>query len=75
MAEQLAATAAASGRGGCGVRSVDNSTLIPTLLRDAAVPTAQPLLVLLTANVSLGLGLGPGAIAVNRCGADCTLLW
>jgi hypothetical protein len=75
FAEHLAAAAAAPARGGCGVRSVDNSTLIPTLLRDAAVPTAQPLLVLLTANVSLGLGLGPGAIAVSRCGADCTVLW
>jgi hypothetical protein len=48
------------------VRAADNSALIHTLLRYAAVPTAQPLLVLLTANISLGLRLGPGAIPISR---------
>jgi hypothetical protein len=45
---------------------VGNAGLVSTLLQDAAVATQQPLLVLLAANVSLGLGLGPGAIDIRR---------
>jgi hypothetical protein len=52
--------------GGCNVRSVNNETLVPTLLRDAAVPTDQPLLVLIIANVTLGQGLHAGAIDIRR---------
>lgn len=44
-------------RPGCNIRTVDNTTLVPTLVRDAAVSTSQPLLVRVTANVTLGPGL------------------
>lgn len=58
---------AAAAQDGCNVRSVDNSSLInPTLLKYGSLPTPQPLLVLITSNVSLGWGLNPGAIPVHR---------
>jgi hypothetical protein len=38
---------------GCGVRMVANSSLVPTLLRDATVNTSQPLLIRLVSNVTL----------------------
>jgi hypothetical protein len=60
--------------GGCNVRTVNNASLIPTLLLDAAVSTDQPLLVLITANVSLGQGLRAGAIDIRRPTA-MTGLW
>jgi hypothetical protein len=66
---QPAASAAlvpAAPLGGCNVRTVNNATLVPTLLRDAAVPTDQPLLVLIIANVTLGQGLRAGAIDIRR---------
>jgi hypothetical protein len=50
---------------GCNVRSVDNRTLVPTLLRDAGVRTAQPLLVRITTNVTLGPGLN-SSIPIRR---------
>jgi hypothetical protein len=63
----MAAAAAAGAQHGCAVRVADNSTLVPTLLQDADVSTQQPLLVIVPFNVSLGRGLGPGAIRINRC--------
>jgi hypothetical protein len=66
---QPAASAAlvpAAPPGGCNVRSVNNVTLLPTLLLDAAVPTDQPLLVFIIANVTLGQGLRAGAVDVRR---------
>lgn len=65
-AAPLTAGAAAAAVGGCAVRAVDNSTLVPTLRRDAAVATLQPLLVIITSNVSLGAGLYPGSISILR---------
>lgn len=52
--------------GGCNVCSVDQATLLPTLLRDAAAPTDQPLLVLIIANVTLGQGLRAGTVDIRR---------
>jgi hypothetical protein len=66
---QPAASAAlvpAAPPGGCNVRSVNNATLVPTLLLDAAVSTDQPLLVFIIANVTLGQGLRAGAIDIRR---------
>jgi hypothetical protein len=63
--ETLAAAAAAARRG-CAVKVADNSTLVPTLVQKAAVHTQQPLLVIVPFNVSLGRGLPPGAIQINR---------
>ncbi|KAF6234720.1 hypothetical protein COO60DRAFT_518362 [Scenedesmus sp. NREL 46B-D3] len=60
------AAAAAAANSGCAVRVENNSTLIPTLLQAASVFTQQPLLVFLPTNVSLGRGLGPGSIQINR---------
>ncbi|KAF8060546.1 RPL6 [Scenedesmus sp. PABB004] len=51
---------------GCNVRTVDNATLVPTLLRAAGVATPEPLLMLITSNATLGPGLGPGAVPVAR---------
>ena len=51
---------------GCNVRAVNNATIIPTLLSYGSLPVPQPLLVLVTANVSLGFGLKAGAIPINR---------
>lgn len=42
---------------GCNVRSCDNTSLIPLLMRDATVNTTQPLLVQLVSNVTLGPNL------------------
>lgn len=41
----------------CNVRSANNTSLIPTLLKDAAIETNKPLLIRILANVSLGVGL------------------
>lgn len=57
---------AAAAVDGCNVRAVNNASLIPTLLNYGSLPTPEPLLVLITANVSLGFGLKPGAIPVHR---------
>lgn len=62
----FADTMLAAGQEGCNVRSVNNATLIPTLLTEGSLPTPQPLLVLITANVSLGFGLKAGSIPINR---------
>jgi hypothetical protein len=62
----FAGTLAAAGPDGCNVRSVTNATLIPTLRADGSLPTPAPLLVLVGTNVSLGFGLKPGAIPINR---------
>jgi hypothetical protein len=51
---------------GCNVQSVDNTTLIPTLVESGGIPTPQPLLVFITANVSLGFGLKAGSIPIHR---------
>jgi hypothetical protein len=56
----------AAGQDGCNVRAVNNATIIPTLLSYGSLPVPQPLLVLLTVNVSLGFGLKAGAISINR---------
>lgn len=65
-AESAAAAAAAAGSNGCNVHTVDDATLVPTLLEDAAVATPDPLLVLIVSNVSLGQGLRAGAINILR---------
>eukprot|EP00878_Enallax_costatus_P031578 GHUV01034538.1.p1 GENE.GHUV01034538.1~~GHUV01034538.1.p1 ORF type:complete len:388 (+),score=55.61 GHUV01034538.1:197-1360(+) len=62
----LSSAAAASG-GKCAISAdINNVTLIPALLQEGAKNTSQPLLVLVTANVSLGVGLGPGAVSIRR---------
>lgn len=63
----LLSTAVAASNGSCAISAgANNHTLIPALLREASIPTSQPLLVLLAANVSLGAGLTHGAILVCR---------
>eukprot|EP00878_Enallax_costatus_P035629 GHUV01039811.1.p1 GENE.GHUV01039811.1~~GHUV01039811.1.p1 ORF type:complete len:497 (+),score=86.24 GHUV01039811.1:1907-3397(+) len=63
----LLSAAAAASNGRCAISAGNNnSTLMPALLREASKSTSQPLLVLITANVSLGIGLGPGAISICR---------
>lgn len=63
---QFGRALAAAGQDGCNVRAVDNTTLVPTLISQASLPTPQSLLVLITTNVSLGFGLKAGAIPINR---------
>jgi hypothetical protein len=41
----------------CNVRTANDTSLIPTLLKDAAIKTNKPLLIRIIANVSLGAGL------------------
>jgi hypothetical protein len=72
-AVETVAAAAAGAQRGCAVRVADNRTLVPTLRQDADVFTQQPLLVIVPFNVSLGLG--PGAIQVNRYVNAHTPLW
>jgi hypothetical protein len=52
-------------RPGCNTRTVDNATLVRTLLRDASIATPQPLLVRITSNVTLGPGLN-GSLPIRR---------
>lgn len=52
--------------GACGVVTADNATLLHALSRRGSVPSAAPLLVLLIANATLGPGLQPGAVAIER---------
>jgi hypothetical protein len=42
---------------GCNMRSVDNKTLVPTLLRDATNVSTVPLLIRVMSNVTLGVGI------------------
>lgn len=64
---QLALAAApADALSSCAVRAENASTLVPMLLREASKATDQPLLVFIIANVTLGAGLGPGAIVIRR---------
>lgn len=51
---------------GCNVRTVYNSTLVSTLKADGSVFTKQLLLVLLVSNATLGYGLQPWAIDIER---------
>lgn len=41
----------------CNVRTANNTSLIPTLLKDASMETSKPLLIRIIVNVSLGAGL------------------
>jgi hypothetical protein len=41
----------------CGIRVVDNTTLIPTLMRDAAVASPDTLLFRVVSNITLGPGI------------------
>jgi hypothetical protein len=50
---------------GCNVRSADNTSLVPLLVRDATINTTQPLLVRLVSNVTLGPNL-PRSIVFAR---------
>jgi len=50
---------------GCGLLAADNSTLVPVLLRNASIPTSEPLLIRITSNVTLGHGL-KGSIHIRR---------
>jgi hypothetical protein len=42
---------------GCNVRAADNTSLVPTLLRDATVNTSVPLVIRILTNVTLGPNL------------------
>lgn len=57
---------AAATASNCAVRAVNNSTLIPVLLQEASKTSQQHLLVIITANVSLGVGLSAGDIPIRR---------
>lgn len=62
----FAGAMSAAGQDDCNVRAVTNATIIPTLLSYGSLPAPRPLLVLVTANVSLGFGLKAGSIPINR---------
>lgn len=59
------ATVSWSPQPGCNMLAANNTTLVPLLLRNASIPSRDPLLIRITTNVTLGHGLN-GSIPIRR---------